>query len=77
MKKNIWKTDVISNVAMPHSFSYYRTALHWASKRGHPSIVCLLLAHGADTSLTSVYGDTPIAVAKNEEIHNILSGKVM
>ncbi|XP_055949379.1 ankyrin repeat domain-containing protein 40-like isoform X1 [Argiope bruennichi] len=61
------------DVNSQHSINGW-TALHWAAKRGHPSIVRLLLSQGADSSLTSVYGESPLAVAKNEEIHNILSG---
>ncbi|GFT23038.1 ankyrin repeat domain-containing protein 40 [Nephila pilipes] len=50
------------------------TSLHWAAKRGHTSIIRLLLSHGADPSLTSKYGESSLDVAKNEEIHDILSG---
>ncbi|GIX85709.1 ankyrin repeat domain-containing protein 40 [Caerostris extrusa] len=61
------------DVNSQHSINGW-TGLHWAAKRGHSSIVRLLLSHGADPSLISVYGESTFAVAKNEEIHNILSG---
>ncbi|GFT87915.1 ankyrin repeat domain-containing protein 40 [Trichonephila clavipes] len=61
------------DVNSQHSMNGW-TGLHWAAKRGHASIVRLLLSHGADPSLTSVYGESSFAVAKNEDIHNILSG---
>ncbi|GFR12409.1 ankyrin repeat domain-containing protein 40 [Trichonephila clavata] len=61
------------DVNSQHSMNGW-TGLHWAAKRGHASIVRLLLSHGADPSLTSVYGESSFTVAKNEDIHNILSG---
>lgn len=61
------------DVNSQHSINGW-TGLHWAAKRGHASIVRMLLSHGADPSLTSAYGESSLAVAKNEDIHNILSG---
>lgn len=49
------------------------TALHWASKRGHTSIVQYLLLNGANPEALSLYGESPIKVAKNEQVHQILA----
>ncbi|KFM65555.1 Ankyrin repeat domain-containing protein 40, partial [Stegodyphus mimosarum] len=49
------------------------TALHWAAKRGHSSLVHYLLSRGADPTLTSVYGETAFSLAKKDDIRQILS----
>ena len=46
--------------------------MHWAAKRGHASVVKYLLASGADPSLKSLYGESAFAVAKNDEIKELL-----
>ncbi|XP_076326408.1 ankyrin repeat domain-containing protein 40-like isoform X2 [Tachypleus tridentatus] len=50
------------------------TPLHWAAKRGHATVVKYLLSQGAEASQTSNKGETPAAVALNEEIRNLLGG---
>jgi hypothetical protein len=50
------------------------TALHWASKRGHPSLIRLLLSHGADVSIMNDKGKTPLEIATNHEVVQLLGG---
>ncbi|KAG8191151.1 hypothetical protein JTE90_016664 [Oedothorax gibbosus] len=50
------------------------TALHWAAKRGHTQLVHFLVSKNADTSLTSVYGETALSLASSDEICKVLSG---
>ena len=52
----------------------FRTALHWASKRGHPTIVRFLLENGADLTLTNGKGETAAQLTDKEDIHSILGG---
>lgn len=59
------------NVNAQHSVNGW-TALHWAAKRGHSSIVRYLLAHGADPSLPSLRGETPAVLTDSEEIRELL-----
>ena len=53
----------------------YRTALHWACKRGHHNIVNILLKVGADAAIHSVKGETCAQVATDPLIKQRLGGK--
>ena len=44
------------------------TALHWAARKGHNSLVSALLMAGADPYMQTKKAETPLKVAKNEEI---------
>ena len=56
------------------------TALHWACKRGHTSIVSFLIKHGADISLQNFKGQTPLQVTdfskNNGKIVEMLGGEM-
>lgn len=39
------------------------TALHWAVEEEHSDLVKLLLRHGADPTVTSKYGESPLTIA--------------
>ncbi|XP_033630895.1 ankyrin repeat domain-containing protein 40-like [Asterias rubens] len=62
------------NVNAKHRINGW-TALHWASKRGHPTIVRFLLENGADLTLTNGKGETAAQLTDKEDIHSILGGK--
>src|SRR5690606_11679497 len=47
---------------------YCRTALHWASHRGHEPIVRALLMRGASKDIVNKKGETPVDLAKKPEI---------
>ncbi|RKP04840.1 hypothetical protein THASP1DRAFT_3216, partial [Thamnocephalis sphaerospora] len=49
------------------------TALHWAAHRGNDQIVALLLAHGADASITTKDGRTPAQLAKADQVRRLLN----
>nr|CAB3221785.1 ankyrin repeat domain-containing protein 40-like [Phallusia mammillata] len=49
------------------------TALHWASKRGHIGICKLLCSAGADKSVVNDQQKTPVDVACNKTVHDLLS----
>lgn len=51
------------------------TALHNACGRGQVDTVRLLLKSGADSSLKNYHNDTPVMVAKNKRITDVLRGK--
>ncbi|GLH11326.1 hypothetical protein R5R35_001454 [Gryllus longicercus] len=59
------------NVNAKHEINGW-TALHWAAKRGHKSIVNLLLANGADAKALTNKGETPVALCNNPEICQLL-----
>eukprot|EP01134_Creolimax_fragrantissima_P005155 CFRG5155T1 len=59
------------DVNFSHPMNKY-TALHWASKRGNPESVELLLRHGADPTLFSADGKSPADLALNERVRNLL-----
>ncbi|MBT4611579.1 MAG: hypothetical protein HOM68_20655 [Gemmatimonadetes bacterium] len=48
------------------------TALHNAARQGDVVGVSLLLEHGANVSLTNELGETPMDVAKNKEVRQLL-----
>ncbi|XP_071493487.1 ankyrin repeat domain-containing protein 40-like [Diadema antillarum] len=50
------------------------TALHWASKRGHPTIVRYLLSRGADVSIATQKGELAVQLTDSEDVRNILAG---
>lgn len=43
----------------------FRTALHWAAKRGHCEIVNILLNHGANSKIEAHKGETPGSLCTN------------
>ncbi|XP_072249992.1 B-cell lymphoma 3 protein homolog [Leuresthes tenuis] len=51
------------------------TALHIACGRGQEETVRLLLKSGADSSLKNNHNDTPVMVAKNNKIADVLRGR--
>lgn len=56
---------------------FKRTALHLACIDGiagesDPEVVRLLLEHGADVTAADSFGSTPLGVAKNQEVKNLL-----
>ncbi|XP_041649618.1 B-cell lymphoma 3 protein homolog [Cheilinus undulatus] len=51
------------------------TALHSACGRGQVDTVRLLLKSGADSSLKNYHNDTPVMVAKNKKISDVLRGR--
>ncbi|KAK5861885.1 hypothetical protein PBY51_017326 [Eleginops maclovinus] len=51
------------------------TALHSACGRGQVDTVRLLLKSGADSSLKNYHNDTPVMVAKNKKITDVLRGR--
>ncbi|XP_029359730.1 B-cell lymphoma 3 protein homolog [Echeneis naucrates] len=51
------------------------TALHGACGRGQVDTVRLLLKSGADSSLKNYHNDTPVMVAKNKKIADVLRGR--
>ncbi|XP_067122454.1 ankyrin repeat domain-containing protein 40-like [Centruroides vittatus] len=61
------------NINAQHEINGW-TALHWASKRNHKSIVSYLLGSGADKSICSSLGEVPAMLTDNEEIRKMLGG---
>ncbi|GAB6020461.1 hypothetical protein CHUAL_003152 [Chamberlinius hualienensis] len=59
--------DMGVNVNTQHEINGW-TALHWASKRGHPKIVSYLLNKGADKMLLTKKGETAVTLSDNEDI---------
>ena len=51
-----------------------RTALHWACKRGHTAVAHFLLQSGADASIRTHDGHTPLDVASTADIAKLLGG---
>ncbi|KAM6968098.1 uncharacterized protein bcl3 [Aplochiton taeniatus] len=51
------------------------TALHSACGRGQVDTVRLLLRNGADSSIKNYHNDTPIMVAKNKKVTDVLRGR--
>ncbi|KAI9593501.1 hypothetical protein BDF19DRAFT_424404 [Syncephalis fuscata] len=49
------------------------TALHWATARGHTSIIELLLAYNADPSVAATDGRLPLDLTKDDAIKALLS----
>lgn len=53
----------------------FRTALHWAAKRGQKDVVSYLLKHGADKKLLTSKEETPLALATKPEVRILLGGE--
>ncbi|KAM9852458.1 B-cell lymphoma 3 protein homolog [Aulostomus maculatus] len=67
---------LIENGCDVNSQSYSgNTALHGACGRGQVDTVRLLLKSGADSSLKNYHNDTPVMVAKNKKIADVLRGR--
>ncbi|XP_003458836.2 B-cell lymphoma 3 protein homolog [Oreochromis niloticus] len=67
---------LIENRCDVNSQSYSgNTALHSACGRGQVETVRLLLKSGADSSLKNYHNDTPVMVAKNKKIADVLRGR--
>ncbi|XP_076008872.1 B-cell lymphoma 3 protein homolog [Genypterus blacodes] len=67
---------LIENSCDVNSQSYSgNTALHSACGRGQVDTVRLLLKSGADCSLKNYHNDTPVMVAKNKKIADVLRGR--
>lgn len=54
---------------------HFRTALHWASRRGHRTVIELLLKYGADPTMTDTQGRSAADVAADQSIVMLLGGK--
>lgn len=55
----------------------YRTALHWAAKRGRKDVIEVLLDHGADSEVLTEKGETALTLALTPEIRQLLGGGEM
>ncbi|XP_068615362.1 B-cell lymphoma 3 protein homolog [Brachionichthys hirsutus] len=67
---------LIENGCDVNSQSYSgNTALHGACGRGQVETVRLLLKSGADSSLKNYHNDTPVMVAKNKKVADVLRGR--
>lgn len=67
---------LIENGCDVNSQSYSgNTALHSACGRGQVDTVRLLLKSGADSSLKNYHNDTPVMVANNKKIADVLRGR--
>ncbi|XP_037532088.1 B-cell lymphoma 3 protein homolog [Nematolebias whitei] len=67
---------LIENRCDVNSQSYSgNTALHIACGRGQVDTVRLLLKSGADSSFKNYHNDTPVMVAKNKKIADVLRGR--
>lgn len=53
-------------------FTFFRTPLHWASKRGHRDIVRILLANGADISIRTKNKDSALSLCTNPDVRQLL-----
>ena len=60
-----WSTD-------DHILFSYRTALHWACKRNHASVVQFLLANGADSNIKTFKGESAKNLASSTEVLALL-----
>lgn len=59
------------NVNAQHSVNGM-TALHWASKRAHKTIVAHLLSHGADKTLKTKNGESPADLSSDPAVRRLL-----
>ena len=54
------------------TFYLHRTALHWACKRNHTSIIQYLLENGADNTIMTFNGESAIDLTSSEDALNLL-----
>jgi len=57
------------------NWCWNRTALHWACKRGHPTVVECLLQNGAESSIQNDKGETCLQLTENPQVRILLGGK--
>ena len=50
----------------------FRTALHWAAKRGHVGLTSFLLSHGADRTINTTNGETALDLATHPSVRSLL-----
>eukprot|EP00057_Strongylocentrotus_purpuratus_P034572 XP_795778.1 PREDICTED: ankyrin repeat domain-containing protein 40 [Strongylocentrotus purpuratus] len=48
------------------------TALHWATKRGHPTVIKYLLGRGADPSVSNHKGELPVQMTDNDQLKKMI-----
>ncbi|XP_014661536.1 PREDICTED: ankyrin repeat domain-containing protein 40-like isoform X2 [Priapulus caudatus] len=48
------------------------TALHWAARRGHDTIVTFLVKHGADPTIKTKNGESVLQISNKETIRKLL-----
>lgn len=60
------------NIYNKLEFHIYRTALHWASRRGQEDIVRVLLNNGADTKTVNNKNEVPADVCTDPNIRSLL-----
>ena len=56
------------------AFGIFRTALHWAAKRGHVPVVKYLLDSGADRELKDSNAQLPADVTNSPDVISLLGG---
>ncbi|GAD92282.1 ankyrin repeat-containing protein, putative [Paecilomyces variotii No. 5] len=65
--------QMLEQGANPSLRTWYKwTALHWAVNNGHKDVVELLLSHGADVNAMSDTGKTPLSMAHDDDIRQLL-----
>jgi len=75
---SIGNTDVVNKllnegveVNSQHKINGW-TSLHWAAKRGHASIVSMLLKHGADPTVKTHKDETAFSFAVDDKVADLL-----
>ena len=56
-------------------YYFHRTALHWATHRGHSEIVAQLIKAGANKTITNNKDELAVALAKDTTVAEMLGGK--
>ena len=63
-------------VMSSYFFFCYRTALHWACKRGHAPVVMHLLQSGADVAIETHKGEHPLQLATSSEVREVFTSRL-